>query len=494
MYAHAKSRVRVENNISTSFSCEQGVRQGENLSPILFAVYLNDFQDTLSNHFQGLNTISSEISEEIETLIKLYTLLYADDTIIMAETAEKLQKTLNALHDYCHMWDLKVNINKTKIIIFSRGKVRKHPKFYLNSTEIEVVEDYTYLGVVFNYNGSFKKAIEKQIAQARKALFSLLQKAKILKLPIDLICDLFDKTVLPVLIYGCEVWGFTDISDVEIFYRKFLRNLLKTFRFTPNCMLYGELGVTDIKTKIVNRMVLYWAKLKFGKQEKLSAILCNFLSKTNDPIGYPFKWNNHVKSALDKTGFSWVWNIHKLNIIRFKSEFKQRLVDMFIQQWQAEIAENSQCTSYRLFKNTFKIEKYWSKLEPVHSINISKFRTRTHHLPVTKNRFNLLQNTACTLCDEEVEGDEVHYLFACQFFSKARAELMPSHTYPCNNKNYTELFQQDEQGLKNLSKFTKIIMMNFEYKGNETKNVTEAEIVITSRSGRRIIPPSKLDI
>ena len=63
-------------------------------------MYLNDFQDTLSNHFQGLNTISSEISEEIETLIKLYTLLYADDTIIMAESAEELQKALNAQYNY----------------------------------------------------------------------------------------------------------------------------------------------------------------------------------------------------------------------------------------------------------------------------------------------------------------------------------------------------------------------------------------------------------
>ena len=60
--------------------------------------------------------------------------------------------------------------------------------------------NYTYLGVVFNFNGLFNKAIGKQIAQARKAMFGLLEKAKILKLPIDLTCDLFDKVVLPVLL------------------------------------------------------------------------------------------------------------------------------------------------------------------------------------------------------------------------------------------------------------------------------------------------------
>ena len=145
---------------------------------MLFAIYLNDFQNYLSNHFQGLKTLNNVVHEELEIYLKLYTLLYADDTIIMAESADELQKALDALYNYCKDWDLTINISKTKIMIFSRGKVRKYPNFYLNKEEIEVVENYTYLGVVFNYDGSFKKAIEKQISQARKAMFSLLEKAK----------------------------------------------------------------------------------------------------------------------------------------------------------------------------------------------------------------------------------------------------------------------------------------------------------------------------
>ena len=91
-------------------------------------------------------------------------------------------------------------------------------------------------------------------------MFSLIEKAKLLKLPIDLTCDLFDKTVLPVLIYGCEIWGFVDLREVDIFYRKFLRILIKTYHFTPNCMLYGEFGTTDINTKVLCRMIMFWAK------------------------------------------------------------------------------------------------------------------------------------------------------------------------------------------------------------------------------------------
>ena len=169
-----------------------GVRQGENLSPVLFAIYLNDFNVHMKSSLQGLKTLDNDAQKELETFMRLYVLLYADDTIILAETADELQDALNGLAEYCKKWHLKVNIAKTKIVIFSRGKVRKYPKFLMDSNEIEVVEQYVYLGVLFNYNGSFKKAIHKQITQARKAMFAVVEKSKVLRLPVDIVCELFN--------------------------------------------------------------------------------------------------------------------------------------------------------------------------------------------------------------------------------------------------------------------------------------------------------------
>ena len=176
MYSKAKSCVRSNDKLSSFFSCNLGVRQGENLSPVLFAIYLKDFQQFMSNSFQGLNKLSNDTQNELETFLKLYVLLYADDTIIMAESAPELQLALNGLKDYCNTWSLQINVSKTKVVIFSRGKVRNYPKFYIGNDEVQVNEDYVYLGVTFNFNGSFRKAISKQISQARKAMFSLLEK------------------------------------------------------------------------------------------------------------------------------------------------------------------------------------------------------------------------------------------------------------------------------------------------------------------------------
>ena len=75
------------------------------------------------------------------------------------------------------MYKLSVNIAKSKMIIFSRGKVRRFSSFKYAFDVIEVISDYVYLGITMNYNNKFDKAMKKQLDQGRKAQFSLLVKA-----------------------------------------------------------------------------------------------------------------------------------------------------------------------------------------------------------------------------------------------------------------------------------------------------------------------------
>ena len=118
MYNDVKSCINYNNCKSDYFSCDMGVRQGENLCPFLFALFLNDLQSFLGKeNLPGIKTIS----EKNEENLKLFVLLYADDTVIMAESREDLQARLNIFGEYCQKWKLKVNVEKTKIFIFSRG-------------------------------------------------------------------------------------------------------------------------------------------------------------------------------------------------------------------------------------------------------------------------------------------------------------------------------------------------------------------------------------
>ena len=74
-------------------------------------------------------------SDEIAVFFKLYILLYADDTVIFAESKEELQSALNAIYLYCKSWYLQVNPSKTKITIFCSRKFEHNMNFIDKWTE-----------------------------------------------------------------------------------------------------------------------------------------------------------------------------------------------------------------------------------------------------------------------------------------------------------------------------------------------------------------------
>ena len=95
----------------------------------------------------------------------------------MAESKCELQAALNAAHHYSTLWQLAINTQKTKVMIFSRGKSRNIPKFNYNGLPLEVVTEYRYLGIDFNYNGKFTKCKKHLFEQAQKPMYSLLRKS-----------------------------------------------------------------------------------------------------------------------------------------------------------------------------------------------------------------------------------------------------------------------------------------------------------------------------
>ncbi len=80
-------------------------------------------------------------------------LLYADDAVIMSDTPDGLQHILNNLYDYSVKWKLTVNTEKTKVMVFRKGgKLPANLKFYYNGEELDIVNNFVYLGVVFSYS------------------------------------------------------------------------------------------------------------------------------------------------------------------------------------------------------------------------------------------------------------------------------------------------------------------------------------------------------
>ena len=221
MYQGIKSCVSVNGELSTFFQCSTGVRQGENISPFLFSIYLNDLEDHLRfDHINGIKLVLH--TDEVFLFLKIFVLLYADNTALLAESREDLQTALDSFEQYFRTWKLTVNIEKTKIIVFGRGKMKSDIAFHLNNQNIEIVKHFKYLGVIFSRGGSFQASIKHNCEQAAKAMFLLIRKMKTLDLSVDTQIELFDKMIKPILLYGSEIWDYSNVKPIERIHVKFL--------------------------------------------------------------------------------------------------------------------------------------------------------------------------------------------------------------------------------------------------------------------------------
>ena len=141
---------------------------------------------------------------------------------ILGKSPEEVQNHLDNLYVYCNTWGLNVNTSKTKIMVFrKRGKIRNDEKWTYNGQDIEIVDNFNYLGTVLNYTGSFTLNQEHLVGKALKAMNILLYKCKQYDLKPKLFCQLFDSFVGSICCYASEIWGFNKSKEIERIHLKF---------------------------------------------------------------------------------------------------------------------------------------------------------------------------------------------------------------------------------------------------------------------------------
>ena len=69
--------------------------------------------------------------------MKLFIILYADATVLMAESASNLQTLLDKFHLYCDIWKMNINVDKTEIVVFSKERLPRNLHFNHNGTNID---------------------------------------------------------------------------------------------------------------------------------------------------------------------------------------------------------------------------------------------------------------------------------------------------------------------------------------------------------------------
>ena len=451
IYQNAKSTIELNGEYSDYFQSFRGIRQGENLSPILFSMFVNDLEDYLyENKCDSLNFCRNDNTH----WFKLFMLFYADDTVLLAESPKALQLMLNNVSEYCKLWKLTINTEKTKAIIFQKRKTRNSPKFYLDGSDIELVDNFRYLGVIFNYNGSFNMCRKTLVSHASKAMFFVLKKVRQYSLDIDLAIQLFDSMVTSILTFNCEVWGCENIAILETVQLRFFKYLLKLKRGTPNIFIYGELGRYPLGITVKCRMVKFWAKLLNSTKLSSRIYTVVFASHAN---GKPTKWSECIQRTLEQNGLGEFWADQRcLNPEYLSMILSTRLRDQYSQNWAAAVWESRTGIFYRSFKTEFGFENYLRALPDNLKIPLCRFRCSNHPLPIETGRYDgtAREDRLCTKCDMQCTGDDFHFILECPFFNTLRSNyIKPYYRRNPSMLKYGQLFNSSGITRKNLALF-----------------------------------------
>ena len=104
----------------------------------------------MKDKHKGLKVTASGVQD-----FYLCLLLFADDIVLLAETAAELQAMLNLSYQIAQQKRFKVQTEKSKVVVFGGSAADKSVIFTLGQQQLERVASYKYLGVKFHENLSF---------------------------------------------------------------------------------------------------------------------------------------------------------------------------------------------------------------------------------------------------------------------------------------------------------------------------------------------------
>jgi hypothetical protein len=472
MYSKTEECVKLRKGISDVYNTNIGIKQGDNLSPMLFNIFLDD----LATHLMSPNCDPIQLGDT-----KFNTLLYADDLAILSTSQDGLQKCIDKLGTYCDQWGLKVNTDKTKVVIFRKaGKVAKCVKFLYKEKPIEIVNKYTYLGLSVNSAGNFTTAVKELALKGKKALFGLRNTLFSNKIHNSMIyTKLFDAMIRPILTYGSEVWSQNLLKDLmsnldkldkkpyEVVSNKHCKLVLGVQPNTVNWAARSELGRQPIFTFIIMQTVRYWSRILQRQNKLLFAAYQQELAL--DKAGYT-TWATFLRETLTKLGLKDIWlNQATLNTFQY-TKVKSALTTLITDHFNDKLLTEGKMRSFKLFKEEFKTEKYLLSSLNRHEIKaIAKIRLSSHNLTIETGRYTRPKATPpeqriCPLCHTGVE-DEKHFILLCKTLDKLRSDTI-GHKLLTNDEdqNFATIMKCTEiPFMKQLAKF---ITMGLQMRSN----------------------------
>ena len=406
------------NKITDYFKCMNGVKQGCVLSTLLFSMYLSKLESIfISQGVPGIQILPNDVS--------VFMLMYIDDICIFSDNPIDLQKKLNILDNYCRDWGLKINTNKTKIIVFRNGGIIKHnEKWFYKGEKLENVTYYSYLGILISSRLCWSKCVENLSFKA----LQIISQLRYLSIRYDyltskLLFKLFDSKVKPIILYGSEIWGVKKYDCIENVHIKFCKLVLNVGKTTMNFAALSECGRYPMFVYYHHRAIKYWCKLLEEKHNRYIKKCYTLLHQLDESGRH--NWASDLRILICSLGYGHVWYQQSVGDVKyFLIEVKQRLIDISRQEWHAKAVH--QCPEYLNYHPYPFIAPHTELVQSYKERRIYSL-LRTFSLPLKNNllRLGIRNNNLCEKCSGIYVENEYHFLFRCSAYTEYRETYIP---------------------------------------------------------------------
>ena len=246
-YLHRTQYVRIQNTDSNIMVVPDRIAQGTVLGPILFIFYINDV-------FKCTKYVRMS--------------LFADDCVMyLSENSwqvihRRMQRDFDAVIDWRYRNNLRLNHNKTKVIIFStRHKIANLSQptpFLVDGHAINLVKSHVYLGITLDNVMSLLPLVKSVKKRVSIRIFNLRKIRKYLTF--DAAVAVYKQTILPIIDYAgflLIAWNKDDIDELQVLQNDTLRicNRSKVADMISICDLHKKCKIISLKQRMQKQLL-----------------------------------------------------------------------------------------------------------------------------------------------------------------------------------------------------------------------------------------------
>ena len=419
MYKNLKSCVQIDTLKTDWFSVERGVRQGDSLAPLLFAIYINDLAVEIKRLDLGVCIGRNE---------KLCILMYADDIVLIAESEEELQQMLDVLSKWSDVWRLQINIDKTKVMHCRKQSVEATDyNFEVLGKNISLCSTYRYLGFEISDTVNFTDGIKTLAEAGSRALGSLISKHfNSGGLSFQVYEKLYYSTVVPVTDYASEIWGFKKRDIIDKIQYRAIRTILGVGKRAPLPYLTGETGWLEAQNRHHISVVRLWLRITQMTDNRLPKIIYLWDKQQN----MKNSWAKEVRTIMERCDLIENYeqnSTNGMNNSTFLELVKQRICLLAADKWSNDVQAMPKLRTYAKLKTEFGTVQLLNKqISGKQRSAISKMRSGTFPIYIETGRYRQIPAhlRLCKLCNYQEVEDEYHFMMNCTAYSRERQMLL----------------------------------------------------------------------